>query len=510
MASDEHLAEIAGGPIVNKTSVFAHIEQGLLKIPHEPAVICMHQPSDHLSNWVPVDHEFQQRSSDRIDCLTLTYTQLHRGALILAAGIAANGVSPGARILIIIPNGGEYSLLLWTCTIMRLTFAALDPSALEQSGRTQLRSFLETFKPGLVVVPNEAGARAVDDAIEDSVPTKILRVSLGIDDSRRWKSLLDLAADASNPSALDQNKLLEDSRNDEPQRIYSVLFTSGTSAGRPKGCPRRVDAMTHWLHSQSWLINEENGAKVLQQADISRAISPALMLQTWREGGTVVLPGTRSFAIEDTIQAILKQRVTFIVLSPAMVYALAEALASYHPSKLDSVRTIHLGGEAVTRDVLLKCATLFPSAKVCLNHGMTEGGGFFTWPFFDCPLSQIPSFGEICPIGVVAPGARVRIWDTEKSCVAKRGQPGELHVNCESIIEHYLGGAMEPSSSFYTDEKGRWFNIGDHGIMDDEGLIFILGRSKDVIKRGGVSIMPAVLESCIEKYTSAQVSIRYP
>jgi acyl-CoA synthetase (AMP-forming)/AMP-acid ligase II len=138
--------------------------------------------------------------------------------------------------------------------------------------------------------------------------------------------------------------------------------------------------MTHWLHSQSWLINEDNCAKVLQQADKSRAIAPALTLQTWREGGTVALPGTRSFAIEDTIQAILKQRVTFIVLSPAMVYALAEVLqvASYHPSKLDSVRTIHLGGEAVTRDVLLKCATLFPSAKVCLNHGMTEGGGFFT------------------------------------------------------------------------------------------------------------------------------------
>jgi acyl-CoA synthetase (AMP-forming)/AMP-acid ligase II len=94
--------------------------------------------------------------------------------------------------------------------------------------------------------------------------------------------------------------------------------------------------------------------------------------------------------------------------------------------------------------------------------------------------------------------------------VAKRGEPGELHISCESIIQHYLGGATEPSSSFYTDENGRWFNIGDHGIMDDEGLIFILGRSKDVIKRGGVCIMPAVLESCIEKYTTAQVSIRYP
>jgi acyl-CoA synthetase (AMP-forming)/AMP-acid ligase II len=80
------------------------------------------------------------------------------------------------------------------------------------------------------------------------------------------------------------------------------------------------------------------------------------------------------------------------------------------------------------------------------------------------------------------------------------------------LREYYsaLSRRCNGAKLFYTDENGRWFNIGDHGIMDDEGLIFILGRSKDVIKRGGVCIMPAVLESCIEKYTTAQVSIRYP
>lgn len=73
------------------------------------------------------------------------------------------------------------------------------------------------------------------------------------------------------------------------------------------------------------------------------------------------------------------------------------------------------------------------------------------------------------------------------------------------MIRYYLGGASE--SSFYEDQKGRWFNTGDTAMMDNEGLVFILGRSKDMIKRAGVAVMPAALESCIEKYTGAQVSV---
>jgi acyl-CoA synthetase (AMP-forming)/AMP-acid ligase II len=503
MANDEHLAEIAGGPLANRTSIFSHIEQGLRKSPHEAAVICMDQPANHLSDLVPVDDDFQQHNSgNRIDCLTLTYTQLHRVALTMAAGMRANGARPGSTILTLIPNGGESSLLLWTCIIMRLTFAALDPSALDASGNTELRNSMKTLKPEVVVIPNTASARVVDDAIEGLGLRQPLRILLSGNASNGWKSLLDLAVNASNPP-VDENTLLQNARNDDPDCIHSVLFTSGTSAGRPKGCPQRVSSMTHILHSESWLINTGNCALVLQQAHNSRAIAPAVTLQTWREGGTVVVP-SKSFAIEDTLDAIIQHRVTFIVLSPAMVHALAHDLAS-RPGTLDSVRTIQLGGDTVTKNLLMKCAALFPSARVCINHGMTEGGGFFTWPFFQTPISCIPYFGEICPIGAVAPGARLRIWDANSKGVTKRGEPGELHVCCESIIGHYLGGAGE--SSFYQDEKGRWFNTGDLAMMNEDDLVFILGRSKDMFEYAGTAIVPAALESCIAEYTGAQVSI---
>jgi acyl-CoA synthetase (AMP-forming)/AMP-acid ligase II len=314
--------------------------------------------------------------------------------------------------------------------------------------------------------------------------------------------MLSLAACVSNSSIDDKNALLDEARRNDPDRIHSILFTSGTSTGRPKGCPQRAASMTHVLQHLDWLINPSNCSHVLQQAHNSRAIAPTHTIQTWKCGGEVVM-ASASFAIGDTLEAILRHNVSFIVLSPAMVHALEYELIP-HPSKTHSVRTVHLGGDVITKDVLAKSAALFPSARICISHGMTEGLGFFEWPFLDSPISQIPAFGEICPTGSVAAGSRLRIWDPDKKAVARGGKPGELHVCCASIIQHYLGGVGE--SSFYEDEKGRWFVTGDMAMMNEKGLVYILGRTKDVIKRANVTIMPAALESCIEKYVDAQVS----
>jgi len=155
--------------------------------------------------------------------------------------------------------------------------------------------------------------------------------------------------------------------------------------------------------------------------------------------------------------------------------------------------------------VVSKCAGLFPQAQVCVNHGMTEGGGNFVWPFLTTPASNIPFFGEICPVGMVAPGSVIRIWDSKRQRLVKKGELGELHVSSGSIIWHYFGGRSE--DSFYEDRKGRWFNTGDIALMNEAGLLYILGRKKDMMKRAGASIMPAPIESTIEAFTGVQTIV---
>jgi acyl-CoA synthetase (AMP-forming)/AMP-acid ligase II len=402
-------------------------------------------------------------------------------------------------LLMLIPNGAEYAILLWACVLLRITYVSLDPSCLDISGFTQLKQTLKTLRPQLVVVPDALSGRAVDVAVAELQLAEPIRVCLS-SRAQGWKSFVEIAASA-RVSPAEEEDLLDAARHDRPDRIHSIMYTSGTS-GRPKGCPMRVGGMSHALHSQSWLVNPKSGAFALQQPHNSRGIAPAQTLQTWKAGGAVVMTG-QEFNVREALGAIQQLGITFLVLTPAMVHEMAVELAA-RPLDVGSVKTVQVGGDVITKDVMIKCARLFPSANVCVNHGMTEGPGSFVWPFFNIPVQQIPFFGEICPIGAVAPGAVIRLWDTERKRVSRKGELGELHISSSSLIGHYWEGRSD--ESFYNDSKGRWFNTGDIAMIDNEELVFILGRSKDMIKRAGVAIMPAAIESSIEALIGAQVS----
>jgi 4-coumarate--CoA ligase len=437
-------------------------------------------------------------------CLTISYKQLHRTALRLAAGILANGGRAGSRMVMFIPNGGEYAILLWTCILLRVTYVSLEPDLLDISGFTALKHMLKALRPQIVVVPDVATGRAIDVAVAELKLPQPVGLSLAACPGRprAWKSLADVIDDAAR-HPVDEDAVVGAARRDSPDRIHSIMFTSGTS-GMPKGCPMRVGGMSHVLHSQSWLLDEHSGAAALMQPHNSRGIAPAQTLQTWKAGGAVVMTG-QAFDAVGVTDAIRHLGVTFIVLTPAMVHDMATHLAA-QPVDVGSVRRIQVGGDAVTKGVLSRCAALFPQAQVCVNHGMTEGGGSFIWPFLATPVSSIPFYGEMCPIGAVAPGSIVRIWDPKKMHVVGRGELGELHISSPSLIRHYLQGRSD--DSFYHDASGTWFNTGDVAMADKEGLVFILGRRKDMIERAGVPVMPAAIESSVEAFTGAQVSLQ--
>ncbi|KAH8777799.1 putative amp dependent CoA ligase [Diaporthe sp. PMI_573] len=508
VTGDTAKAEIDGGQLLNETSVFSHIEPSLSRYPHALAVVCPSQPRDHLSDLVSPDAKQEHTNGHKTlfpECLTLTYLQLHGAAMNLAAGLIRHGVRPGSTMLMLVPNGGEYCILLWACVVMRLTFVCVDPGLVSDvSQESELRFIIEMTRPSVIVLPGAGDAEALRATADHLLlpETLIISTSEGDGDPDGALSLAGVAADGSK-YRMDEDTLLIKARDDDPERIHSIMFTSGTS-GRPKGCPLRVGGMSHVLHSQSWLLGEGSSSFALQQAHNSRAIAPFQTLQTWKAGGAVVMTG-RGLRVDDMVDAITRYQVTFVVLTPPMVLQLSQELAARPLGATNSVRRIQIGGDAVTKDVLVKCAGLFPESSICVNHGMTEGAGAFKWPFFDTPAAKIQYFGQICPVGTVAPGAVVRIWDAEGKTVAGRGQPGELHIQCGSLITEYLGGSS--AASFYNDEKGRWFITGDIAMLDNSGLVFILGRGKDMILRSGTAIMPAVIESCIKEITGTEASV---
>ncbi|EMD88364.1 hypothetical protein COCC4DRAFT_149851 [Bipolaris maydis ATCC 48331] len=502
-------------------SMFEHVERGLRRNPHGPAVVCLMEQSISIQNLLCSKNQSRAQPASGIKeihprssaiegnstSFTLTYTQLHHTALRIATGLLAVGVQPNTTMIMLIPNGAEYAILLWTCILLRITYVNLDPSLLDMSSSAALKQMLQMARPQLVVAPDTCSGKMIDIAISELGLPQPVRICLSdsVLSSTGWKSFVAVAAHANSQRLLEDESLGLAARHHNPNRINSIMFTSGTS-GMPKGCPQTVAAMSYALHSQEWLIDPDSGAAkyALMQAHNSRGIAPAQTLQTWRAGGAVVFTG-QSFSVPDAIKAIDLVGASFLVLTPPMVHEFAIELAKISLD-LSCVRRIQIGGDAVTKEVLIKCAALFPQAQVCVNQGMTEGPGVFTWPFLGTRPETTPFIGgQICPVGVVAPGAKIRLQSIAHEGIVRISELRELHISCPSIIKSYLGGRS--ADMFYNDTEGGWFNTRDMAMIDENGLVFIMGRRKDMIQRAGVMIAPAIIESCISTLIRSQAIV---
>jgi acyl-CoA synthetase (AMP-forming)/AMP-acid ligase II len=507
--SPNSIGEINGGYLPRSNSVFCHLKEGLSRSQDGWAVICLHQQADHLADVITPsksDRGFRHDGKEEKSaygpngCLAITYEQLDCTAQRLAAGLLSAGVHSESNMLMFIPNGVEYALLVWCCVLLRITYVCADPETFGVSGFQGLKDIMRSVKPSVVVTAGAMQAAIVDIAIEDLNLLPPVRISLDGTVPKGWLSFKSFIAHTAATKITD---IVRAAEHDNPNRINSIIFTSGTS-GLPKGCPLRVASMCQILESQSWLINQNNCARALQAAHNSRGIAAFQTLQTWKAGGAVVMIA-HSCDIKEMTEALRYHAPTFIAVSPSMASAIREETKNY-PFMPDSVRTVQVGGEAVTVDAVAQCSALFPRAKVCVNHGMTEGGGSFQWPFFATSLDEIPRFGELCPIGIVSPGSAVRIWDASSRRPVKRGEVGELHIRGGSLLRQYMNGRSP--ESFFDDEKGHWLVTGDTAMIDRNGLIFILGRSRDMIVGSAGIIVPAAIETVIQKYLGVQVSMK--
>lgn len=91
--------------------------------------------------------------------------------------------------------------------------------------------------------------------------------------------------------------------------------------------------------------------------------------------------------------------------------------------------------------------------------------------------------------------ARVKICEPESRKILRRGEVGELHLGGSGVIGGYMYG---DNNVFYDDESGHWIATGDQAKMDVDGTLYIMGRYKDIIIRGGENLSPALIEGCPE------------
>ena len=130
-----------------------------------------------------------------------------------------------------------------------------------------------------------------------------------------------------------------------------------------------------------------------------------------------------------------------------------------------------------------------PEAAVSNSYGMTEAGPAY------CAMPKGESLRRIGSVGLPMPPLEVRFVDDEGQEVA-HGEVGEVAVRLEGRQREYY---RDPEATAGTWKDG-WLHTGDLGRMDDDGYLYIVGRKKDVIIRGGNNIHAVDVEAVLHDH----------
>jgi long-chain acyl-CoA synthetase len=261
-----------------------------------------------------------------------------------------------------------------------------------------------------------------------------------------------------------------------------MYYTSGTT-GRPKGLARAAPEPSRITPEQPFFRFWGFGAEdsYLLTGPAYHAAPGAYAQQHLVEGGRVVIMD--HFDAIEFLTLVQDERITNSHMVPANFIRILEV--DWSNFDLSSIRKIIHGAAPCPPSVKRQIMDVFPAGTVWEYYGMSEGMGTIISPeeWLEKPGS----------VGRPFPGLEVRIIDDQGSQLPS-GEVGLIYVSVFPGFGFKYHNAPEKTAASY---RGEFFTVGDVGILDDDGYLYIADRRVDLIIRGGVNIYAAEVEGVL-------------
>jgi len=201
-----------------------------------------------------------------------------------------------------------------------------------------------------------------------------------------------------------------------------------------------------------------------------------------------------AFSAAGWLDIVREEGITHTMVVPTMLARIVDELERTGESAPGSLRSLSYGGAKMPRPVIEKALKLFPSTDFVNAYGLTETSSsiavLFPEDHRQAAASEDPAVrARLGSVGRPLPGITIEIRD-DRGEVCPPNFPGEIWVRGAQVAGEYL------ESGTLLDADG-WFATRDHGHVDEEGYLFVGGRSDDTIIRGGENIAPAEVEDVI-------------
>ena len=269
----------------------------------------------------------------------------------------------------------------------------------------------------------------------------------------------------------------------------SVQFTSGTT-GTPKGATlshRNILNNGYFLGESMNLTEEDRLCIPLPLYHCFGMVGGNLAILT--HGGCAVYPND-GFDPLTVLQTVEAEKCTALLGVPTMFIAELD-----HPDfdsfDLSSLRTGIMGGSSCPIEVMRRVINKMHMQGVTIAYGMTE-----TSPASCQTNEHTPLEKRVTTVGMVLPGLEIKIIDTDTGAIVPIGATGELLTRGYSVMKGYWGSRFKTRAAI----KDGWMHTGDLATMDEDGYVNVVGRSKDMIIRGGENIYPVEVENYLYRH----------
>jgi len=434
--------------------------------------------------------------------LRWTWAELDRRVDAFASGLIDQGVVAGQHVGIWSMNVPEWvvaqfavgrigSVLVNINPAYRLhelegTLFQADVATLIVGSPFKTSNFFEMIESLVPEVNEGPGWRS------SKLPELRRLVALGDRPGAGWLSWTDLETRGCHPE-LDRRE--RDARSTD---IYNIQFTSGTT-GLPKGA-----MLTHRnVLMNAFYIGERTrysfADRVCVPVPLYHCFGCVLGTMACAVYGSAIVVPSPTFDPGATLAAVASERCTSLYGVPTMFVGELD-----HPSRssydLSSLRTGIMSGSPCPLPLMKAVIDLMGADQITIGYGMTEASPIITLTSADDPIEV-----RVGTVGRPIPGVEVRVVDPLTRSEVARGDAGELWVRGHGVMAGYYKN--HEATRRVIDPEG-WLATGDLARERDDGNYRIVGRSKDLIIRGGENIYPPEVEEFLHHHPKvAEVAV---
>ena len=390
----------------------------------------------------------------------VSYSDFYNDVVRLSAELLSIGLAPGDRVALLDTDSTEYLELFQAIGVAGLIAVPLNYRQKAEELAFQLA---------------DSGARLLLAGSRYSAEAELLAKDLDLG----WRPLLPFHREAVSKSGP-----LPTLPEANPHAAFAICYTSGTT-----GWPKGATISQHAVCLRALKFVAEFG---VVREDVVHVTPPLFhisgvvlnLMGLMRGCSVLIMP---QFRFTETLAAVQLHRVSFICLVPTILAMMVQS-PDFGPAIFGSLRIIMYAGAPMSPKLIREIMSAF-GGQMVQSFGQTEDLPQLILGALDHRNAFTADAPALCAIGKPAIGSEIKICDSEGQPVPD-GEVGEIVSRGGTGMIGYWNLPEATAETLC----GGWVHSGDLGYVGSDGFIYLAGRKKQMIIRGGENVYPAEVE----------------